>query len=161
MRANSTIDKILAHTFYPAGFLQEGPKNKLLFLFLLIIIIIIIINNNKRDKLYLSAILSGNSERQHAVFQWVFHHRHGLNTKNNSSNNSDDNNNINNYRQCPYDATVTEDTKEFIFFACVRFPLDFQCIVGVVLIIIILIIIIIIIIIPITILIIIPIIIIK
>ena len=51
---------------------------------------------NKRDKLYLSASLSGNSERQHAVFHWVFHHRHGLNTKNNSGNNSDDNNNINN-----------------------------------------------------------------
>ena len=52
---------------------------------------------NKRDKLYLSASLSGNSERQQAVFHWVFHHRHGLNTKNNSSNNSDDNNNnINN-----------------------------------------------------------------
>ena len=58
---------------------------------------------NKRDKLYLSASLSGNSERQHAVFHWVqhavfhwvIHHRHGLNTKNNSSNNSDDNNNIN------------------------------------------------------------------
>ena len=32
----------------------------------------------------------------HAVFHWVFHHRHGLHTKNNSSNNSDDNNNINN-----------------------------------------------------------------
>ena len=32
---------------------------------------------NKRDKLYLSASLSGNSERQHAVFHWVFHHRHG------------------------------------------------------------------------------------
>ena len=31
---------------------------------------------NKRDKLYLSA--SSNSERQHAVFHWVFHHRHGL-----------------------------------------------------------------------------------
>ena len=42
---------------------------------------------NKRDKLYLSASLSGNSERQHAVFHWVFHHRHGLNTKNNSRNN--------------------------------------------------------------------------
>ena len=32
---------------------------------------------NKRDKLYLSASLSGNSERKHAVFHWVFHHRHG------------------------------------------------------------------------------------
>ena len=51
---------------------------------------------NKRDKQYLSESLSGNSERQHAVFHWVFHHRHELNTKNNSSNNSDDNNNINN-----------------------------------------------------------------
>ena len=50
----------------------------------------------KRDKLYLSASLSGNSERQHAVFHWVFHHRHELNTKSNSSNISDDNNNINN-----------------------------------------------------------------
>ena len=47
---------------------------------------------NKRDKLYLSGSLSGNSERQHAVFYWVFHHRHGLNTKNNSY----DINNINN-----------------------------------------------------------------
>ena len=56
---------------------------------------------NKRDKLYLSASLSGNSESEHAVFHWVFHHRHGLNNKNNSSNNSDDNNNINNQRQCP------------------------------------------------------------
>ena len=51
---------------------------------------------NKSDKLYLSASLSGISEKQHAVFHWVFHHRHGLNTKNNSSNNSDDNNTINN-----------------------------------------------------------------
>ena len=51
---------------------------------------------NKRDKLYLSASLSGNSERQHAVFHWVFHHRHGLNTKKKSSNNNDDNNIINN-----------------------------------------------------------------
>ena len=51
-------------------------------------------HRGKRDKLYLSASLSGNSERQHAVFHWVFHHR--LNTKNNSSNYSDDNNNINN-----------------------------------------------------------------
>ena len=51
---------------------------------------------SKRDKLYLSASLSGNSEMQHADFHCVFHHRHGLNTKNNSSNNSDDNNNINN-----------------------------------------------------------------
>ena len=51
---------------------------------------------NKRDKLYLSASLSGNSDRQRAVFHWVFHQRHGLNTKNNSSNNRVDNNNINN-----------------------------------------------------------------
>ena len=50
---------------------------------------------SKRGKLYLSVNLSGNSERQHAVFHWVFHHRHGLNTNNNSSNNSDDNNKIN------------------------------------------------------------------
>ena len=41
---------------------------------------------SKRDKLHLSANLSGNSERQHAVFHWVFHHRHGLNTNNNNSN---------------------------------------------------------------------------
>ena len=51
---------------------------------------------SKRDKLYLPANLSENSERQHAVFHCVFHHRHELNTKNNSSNNSDDNNIINN-----------------------------------------------------------------
>ena len=38
---------------------------------------------------------------------------------------------------------MTEDTKEFLFSACVRFPLDFQCIFVVVLIIIIIIIIII------------------
>ena len=92
---------------------------------------------NKRDKLYLSASLSGNSERQHAVFLCVFHHRHGLILKT---------------------ITVmimmiiiliiilitrdsvlkmlqmTKDTKEFIFFACVRFPLDFHCIFVVVLI---------------------------
>ena len=30
---------------------------------------------SKRDKLYLPSNLSGNSERQHAVFHWVFHHR--------------------------------------------------------------------------------------
>ena len=58
------------------------------------------------------------SERQHAVFHWVIHHRHGLNnnTNNSNSNDSDNNNNIiiNNYRQCPYDTTVTEDTKEFL-----------------------------------------------
>ena len=71
---------------------------------------------NKRDKLYLSASLSGNSERQHAFFHWVIHHRHELNTNNNNSNDSDDSNNINNWRQCPYDTTVTEDTKEFLFF---------------------------------------------
>ena len=39
---------------------------------------------NKIDKLHLSANLIGNSERQHAVFHCVIHHRHGLNTKNNS-----------------------------------------------------------------------------
>ena len=50
---------------------------------------------NKRDKLYLSASLSDNSERQHAVLHWVFHHRHGLNPNNNK---------------------VTEDTEEFIAF---------------------------------------------
>ena len=38
-------------------------------------------------------------------------------------------------------ATITEDTKHFLFSACVRFPLDFQCIFVVVLIIIIIIII--------------------
>ena len=41
---------------------------------------------------------------------------------------------------------MTEDTKDFLVFACLRFPLDFQCIVVVVLIIIIIIIIIIVII---------------
>ena len=39
---------------------------------------------SKRDKLYLSANLSGHSERQHAIFHWAIHHRHGLNTTNNS-----------------------------------------------------------------------------
>ena len=71
----------------------------------------------KRDKLYLSTNPIGNSERQHAVFDWVIHHRHELNTNNNNSNDSDDNNNINNLRQCPYDTTVTEDTKEFLAFS--------------------------------------------
>ena len=65
---------------------------------------------SKRDKLYLSANLSDNSERQHAVFHWVIHHRHGLNNNNNNSNDSDDNNHINNQRQCAFDTTVTEDT---------------------------------------------------
>ena len=40
--------------------------------------------------------MSGNSERLHVVFHWVFHHRLGLNTTNNNSNDNDDNNNINN-----------------------------------------------------------------
>ena len=71
---------------------------------------------SKRHKLYLSANFSGNSERQHAVFHWVIHHRHGQNTNNNNTNDSDDSNNINNQIQCPYDTTVTEHTKEFLFF---------------------------------------------
>ena len=49
-----------------------------------------------RDKLYLSANFNGNSERQHTVFHWLIHHRHGLNTNNNNSNDSDDSDNINN-----------------------------------------------------------------
>ena len=99
---------------------------------------------NKRDKLYLLASLSGNYERQHVVFHWVFHHRHGLHIKNNSI-----------LKVMMIIILITRDSvltmlqwqktlKSFFFPACVRFPLDFQCIFIVVLIIIIIIIIIII-----------------
>ena len=81
---------------------------------------------SKRDKLYLSANLSGNSERQDAVSHWVIHHRHGLNNNNINSNASDDNNSINKQRQCPYDNSVTEDTKEFLAFLWRQISARFQ-----------------------------------
>ena len=83
---------------------------------------------SKKDKLYLSENLCGNSERQHVVFHWVIHHRHGLNTNNN---------NIMIVMIIiilitRYSVLITlqwqKTPKSFSFSACVRFPLDFQCI---------------------------------